>query len=200
MTSQPAQVPTRYGRVIEAQIDRFTAECFSRDCAPPLGQLVALEDGEQPIYAVVAGVVTEGIDPDRRIAAHGGPDDDLARVLAEHPHVPALLLTSFSAVVVGHSGGGWALQYLPPTPAPILARVRSCDDDEVRWFTRSFEYLHLLLDAGPFADEVIAASLRLMARVQPDGRTFLVGAGKALAPLLARDPMRLQATLRRMRP
>jgi hypothetical protein len=39
-----------------------------------------------------------------------------------------------------------------------------------------------------------------MAGAQADRRGFLVRAGKALAPLMARDPMRLQATLRRIQP
>ena len=193
-------VQTRYGRVIEASISRFQSQCFDREFAPPLGELVAVEDGPGPVYAVVSGVITEGIDPSRRVTAHGKPEDDLDRVLADHPHVPALLSTTFEAIVVGHHADGRVRQYLPPAPAPILARVRSCTDEERESVMRSFDFLKHLLAAGPLADEVIGAALRQAAGSQPDERAFLVRGGKALAPLLANEPMRLHAVLRRLQP
>ncbi|HLZ70292.1 MAG TPA: hypothetical protein VKV26_10340 [Dehalococcoidia bacterium] len=190
----------RYGRVIRASIDRFWAECFARDAAPPLGLLVAVEDIDEPVFGIVAGVLTEGIDPSRRITARGEPEHDLRRVLDENPHVPALLATTFETVVVGHARDGLMRQYLPAAPPPILARVRGCSEDECSEFMRSFDFLRLLLAAGLFADDVIAAALRLAAAAQPDRRGFLVRAGKALTPLLADDATRLQAILRRMQP
>ena len=190
---------TRYGRVIEAAIARFTAECFKDVETPPLGELIAVEDGPETIVAVVSSIVTQGIDPSRRVNAHGGPEDDLPTVLAAHPHVPALLLTTFSGSVVGYLAPDGVRQYLPPAPPPIQARVRACSDEEVREFTGSFDFLRLLLETGPLADEVLAAALRRAAEAYgAAGRAFLVRAGKALSPLLARDPVRLQATLRRM--
>jgi hypothetical protein len=194
------QVATRYGRVTQARIDRFTAECFRREWAPPLGALVAVEDGPMPIYAAVSGAWTEGVDPGRRVASHGEPDDDLERVLADHPHVPALLQTSFEAIVVGHHADGAVRRYLPPAPAPILARVRACAASEIETLTDSFDFLKPLLACGPLADDVIAAALRGAAAERMDGRAFLVRAGKALAPWLVNDPSRLQAVLRRLQP
>jgi hypothetical protein len=192
---------TRYGRVTEAAINRLRAECCFAGTAPPhLGEFVTVEDTPVPIIGVVGAVVTEGIDPSRRVTARGTADQELERVLEEHPHVPALLLTTFEATVVGHRAGGVLCQYLPPSPAPILARVRACSDDEIEEFTGGFDFLRLLLDAGPLADEVLAAALRRAGAARRNGRPFLVRAGKALAPLLARDPTRLQATLRRMQP
>jgi hypothetical protein len=191
----------RYGRVTEAAINWLRADCCFTGTEPPhLGEFVAVEDTPQPIIAVVSAVVTEGIDPSRRVVAHGTADQELARVLQEHPHVPALLLTTFEATVVGHRAGGVLCQYLPPAPSPILARVRGCSNDEIEEFTAGFDFLRLLLEAGPLADEVLAAALRRAGAARRNGRPFLVRAGKALAPLLARDPTRLQATLRRMQP
>ena len=191
---------TRFGRVTEASIDRFTAECFAKETAPALGELVVVEDEPNPIYAVVAAAVTQGIDPERRVASHGGPDDDLSKVYADHPHVQTLLMTTFQATVAGHQSGGEMRHYLPAAPAPILARVRACSEAETAAFTLSLDYLRMLVNAGPLADEVMAASLRRAAAARPDSRSFLVRAGKALTPLLGRDPMRLQATLRRIQP
>jgi hypothetical protein len=190
----------RYGRVTEARINRLTAECFDKRYAPPLGELIAIEDGPTPLYAVVSSVLTSTIDADRRLIARGEPDHDLDRVLADHPHVPALLLTTFEAVTVGFASLGSVNRYVPSAPAPLLARVRACSTDEIHTLTQSFEFLGLLLEAGPLADEVVAAFLRRAAEAYSDRRAFLVRAGKALTPLLARDPLRLQAILRRMQP
>src|SRR5712692_3596655 len=120
----PAVASIRYGRVTRATIGRLWSECFERECTPPLGELLMVEDAPLPIVAVASAASTEGIDPSRRITSHGGPDHDLRRVLADNPHVPALLITTFEAVVVGHESDGRLVQFLPPQPAPILARVR----------------------------------------------------------------------------
>jgi len=192
--------PPRYGRVTRASIARFTAECFERDAAPPLGLLVAVEDCPETIFAVVAGVLTEGIDPTRRLTSRGEPDHDLERVLADNPHVPALLSTSFDAVVVGYADAGQIRQYLPSAPAPILARVRACSDVESAAFMQSFDFLGVIAEGGAFADDVIAATLRTASLGRVDGRAFLVQAGKALTRLLGDDPTRLHALLRRLQP
>lgn len=192
--------PVRYGRVTRATISRLWSECFIRERTPPLGELLVVEDSPVSIVAVAAAASTEGIDPSRRVTAHGGPDHDRERVLAENPHVPALLITTFEAVIVGHESGGRLLQFLPPQPAPILARVRACAADECVEFTESLDFLELLLAAGPLGDDLTAAALRGAAAARPDGRAFLVRAGKALTPLLATDPPRLHAILRRLQP
>lgn len=195
-----AATPTRFGRVISSGIQRFSAECFKRECAPALGRLVAVEDAAAPIYGIVSAVETVGVDPSRRINSHGEPEHDLERVLHEHPHVPGLLVTTFDAVVVGYLDRERVRQYLPPAPAPILARVRDCDADETDRFMGSFDFLHLLLDSGPFAGEIIAAALRLAAASRADGRALLVRGGKVLAGLLPNDAILLSAILRRLQP
>jgi hypothetical protein len=78
--------------------------------------------------------------------------------------------------------------------------VRACTADERAEFTESLDFLELLLAAGPLCDDLTAAALRGAAAVRPDGRAFLVRAGKALTPLLATDPPRLHAILRRLQP
>ena len=45
MTSSPAATAIRYGRVVEASLDRFLAECFDSENVPPLGTPLVLEDG-----------------------------------------------------------------------------------------------------------------------------------------------------------
>jgi len=187
------------GRVLEASIARFVVACFELESAPPLGALVVTDDAA-PIYAVVADVRTEGRDPGRRPTPHGGPDDDRARVLEQNPHIPALLQTTFEALVTGHDAGAGPRPWLPDAPPPIFARVRACTAAEVQTFTALLEFCPLLLAAGPLADEVTAACLRRAAAAHPDPREFLVRAGKALAVELAAEPRRLAGLLRRIRP
>ncbi len=121
-------------------------------------------------------------------------------MLAQNPQIPALLHTTFDAVVVGHVGAIGIAQHLPDAPAPIYARVRACDALETARFFERFEFLPLLLAAGPLADEVTAACLRRAAATEPEPRPFLVRAGRALARELATDPERLGAILNRIRP
>jgi hypothetical protein len=184
--------------VLEAGVAQFTAACFRLEDAPPLGALVAVDNG--PIYGVVSDVRTEGRDPGRRLVPHGGPEDDRARVLARNPQIPALLHTVFEATVTGFGEGDALRQRLPPAPPPVYARVRVCTPDEVAAFSRSFACCALLLASGPLADEVTAAYLRRAASVHPNPRAYLVLAGKALTIELAAEADRLAALLRRLRP
>lgn len=200
-SASPARpTPASAGRVLEASISRFTCSCYELDAAPPLGALVVVMDGGPPIYGVVADARTEGLDPGRRPAPRGGPGDDRAAVLEQNPQIPALLHTTFDAIVVGHDGTFGVQRHLPDGPVPIYARVRACDADESARFFERFDAFKLLLGAGALADEVTAACLRRAAALQPDPRAFLVRAGRALARELATEPDRLTTILARVRP
>ena len=200
MTMQQTQAQSVYvGRVLEATAGRFLCACFRLEGAPPLGALVVADEGE-PVYGVVADVRTEGRDPGRRPAPHGGPGDDRTRVLAQNPHIPALLQTTFEAIVVGHAAGGRLRHGLPAAPPAIYGRVRVCSDEQIREFTATTEFCRLLLAGGPLADEVTAACLRRAAAAHSDPRVFLIAAGKALTMELAAEPDRLAGLLRSIKP
>ena len=187
------------GRVLEASAARFLCACFELEGAPPLGALVSV-DSSPPLVGVVSDIRTEGRDPGRRPAPHGSPSDDRARVLQQNPQIPALLQTSFEALVVGYGSGASIHQGLPAFPAPIYDRVQTCSATEVLSFTERLDFLRLMLVSGSLADEVTIACLRGAAATHADPRTFLVRAGKALATELAAEPDRLAALLRRLRP
>lgn len=189
------------GRVLEAKISGFRCSCHELDSAPPLGALVAVMDGGPTIYGVVAEVRTQPLDAGRQLAPRGGPGDDRAAVLAQNPQIPALLHTTFDAVVVGYADARASVRrHLPDGPAPMYARVRTCDAAETARVFERFDFLGLLLAAGPLADEVTAACLRRAAGQQADPRAFLIRAGRALAQELATEPERLTAILSRVRP
>jgi hypothetical protein len=105
-------------------------------------------------------------------------------------------------LVVGYRRGAEIFQRLPPQPPLSLDIIRTCSDDEVVAFTSRFDYFRLVLDNRDIpCDELIAANLRAAADTRQDrSYGFLVDAGRELARLLAQDPVRLDALLRRLRP
>lgn|GEM_PF-1115366 len=197
MIDSPLVTAERYGRVIKSTVETFVAECFTNAAAPPLGELLVVEDGT-PIIAIVADISTESRDGTRPLGLHGGPEDDLQHVLDANPHIPALLRTCFTGVVAGYWEDHHLRQYLPSAPPPVQARVRRATAAECAGLIASFDFLRLLLGVAPHADDAIAAALRRLAPPEPERRPFLVRAGKALTVLLAEDPPRLHALLRRL--
>jgi hypothetical protein len=188
--------PEIIGQVVAADIASFTAQTLELQGAPPLGSLVKT-DG--PIYAVVSNACTESVEG-RRPVAHPSSETNLESFLDSNPHLRHLLRTTFEAVVVGHGHGPALYHYLPPSTAPIFAPVRLCPQEEVARFSDSLDFLKLLFSAAANSDEVAAACLRLASAAHPDRHAFLVAAGKELARLLANEPHRLTAILRRIRP
>lgn len=120
------------------------------------------------------------------------------------PQLERLLATRFEVLIVGHGTGSVVNQYLPALPPRIHAFVYSSTPDEVVSFTRSLDFLSLLVHSSPagrgITDEVVAACLRQASGHVAEPRGFLVRAGKALAAQLAGDMPRLNAILRRLSP
>jgi hypothetical protein len=81
--------------------------------------------------------------------------------------------------------------------------VTVCQPGQVRQFGQRLDFLRTVLDAADApADELAAASLRRMAAAQDDPgapRRYLEDAGRELARLLSREPVRLNGILQRMR-
>lgn len=146
----------------------------------------------------VAGTVPS--EPGRRPIARGRDEASEEDVYRQHPQLAQLLRTEFNSLVVGHSNGDVVYHYLPPMPPRIHAFVYLCDREQAQRFSQSLDFLNLLVKAPQSGDEVVAASLRFLASFNEDNRGFLVSAGRELSRLLAGEPQRLNAILRRMRP
>ncbi len=189
------------GEVIATSSAQFTAQCYELYGAAPLGALVRTGVPTSRDYAVVCNVLTEGVDPTRKPVARGQGLTDEAAIYRDNPQLPKLLRTSFQAMIVGYGDTANGLRYgLPPSPPRIHAFVLACTPEEVRAFTQRLDFLPLLLssanEGGPaLTDQVAAAFLRQAASAHPDPQAFLVGAGRQLARLLARDLQRLQPIL-----
>ncbi len=191
---------TKIGEVIESGSDRFVAECYELHTPPPLGSLVRTTDGEVEIYGVVCNASTESIDPGRRPLARGREESEEGNIYRQHPQLSRLLRTTFDTLVIGHGQGDALHHYLPPRPPRVHSFVYLCEGDEVRRFTRSLDFLAILLGArAGSVDEVVSACLRQAAGAHDDERAFLVRVGKELAVLLGGELNRLNAILRRIK-
>ena len=187
----------KIAEVIAASTAQFTAQCYELYELPPLGSLVKTGD----IYGIVAHAETAGMEPGRKPIARGKDEASEEAIYESSPQLLKLLRSDFTAAVVGFKDAGKIYQYLPPRPARIHGFVYLCQPDEVKDFSQSFGFLHILINAAlPVPpEELIAAALRQMSRAQEDSRSFLVAAGKELANLLSNDFIKLKNILGRLK-
>ncbi len=191
------QVSPKIAEVIEASTAQFTAQCYELYDLPPLGSLVKTGD----IYGIVCHAETSGIEPGRKPIARGKDEASEEAVYESSPQLLKLLRSEFTTAVVGYQDGDKIMQHLPPQPARIHSFVYLCQPDEIKEFSRSFDFLRILVNAAPTIppEELIAAALRQMSRAQEDSRAFMVAAGKELANLLSADFNRLKNILGRLK-
>jgi hypothetical protein len=194
MTATPAQI---LGRVVEASVQQFTAECATSAEPPSIGALVVTADGASQVYAVVAAVTTTGVDPSRPIVPHGDADEDLESVLRRNPHLSMLLRTAFAASVIAYDGRSGIIYRLPELPPALFSRVREAGAEEQAQFASEAEFLEPLLRGD---DDCVASFLRRSSRFVANPAGFLMEMGRRLVPLLSADPDRLSSILRQIRP
>ncbi|MBN2076283.1 MAG: hypothetical protein JW762_12100 [Dehalococcoidales bacterium] len=191
----------RVGEVIETGTTEFTAQCYELYRSPPLGGLVKAGDESITQYAVVYNTTTSSIEPGRRPIARGKDESSEEGVYQSSPQLLKLLRTEFNALVLGYREGDRVFHYLPPRPVKIHSFVYECTDEEIMEFSRSFDFLNIIINSGlPVpVEEITAASLRRMSRVYDDPQRFLVSAGKELATLMGTDFNRLKSVLSKIR-
>jgi hypothetical protein len=191
----------RVGEVIRSSTSGFTAQCYELDRFPPLGGLVKTKNAGSEIFAVVYNAATAGIDPGRKPLARGKDENSEEALYKASPQIAKLLKSDFEALVVGYREDDKIFQYLPPRPAPIHSFIYTCSDADMMQFGISFEFLNTILNSAVSLphEELIAAVLRHMSRVQEDKHAFLVAAGKHLATTLSGDYNRLRTILERIK-
>ncbi len=192
---------TSIGQVLEASVRRFVLGLHAHTVGSPpaLGSVVATGTAGAEIYGVVVEIETAGIDgrrPDMR-----GPDEDgHERAMRANPHLRQVLETTCEALIVAHRRDGRVFTYLPPSPPRIWDGVYSCSPDQRSALAADLDVLRPLVAEGPAHDDATAAFVRSLADGTPDPSAFRLSAGKTVARLLASDPSRLTALLRRIRP
>ena len=191
----------KIAEITESTTTGFVAECYELYCLPPFGSLVKTDDPPVEIYGIVCQAGTASIEPGRHPIARGKDEASEAEIYSANPQLLKLLRSEFRVLVLGYESDGKVFQYLPSKPARIHAFVFPCSTEEVKKFGRSLDFLSMLLAPNlPVPpEELVAAVLREMSRVQDDPRAFLVAGGKALAPLLSGEYSRLKSILARIR-
>jgi hypothetical protein len=191
----------KIAEITESTTTGFVAECYELYCLPPFGSLVKTDDPPVEIYGIVCQAGTASIEPGRHPIARGKDEASEAEIYTANPQLLKLLRSEFRVLVLGYESDGKVFQYLPSKPARIHAFVYPCSPEEVKKFGRSFDFLNMLLAPNlPVPpEELVAAVLREMSRVQDDPRACLVAAGKALAPFLSGEYSRLKSILARIR-
>jgi hypothetical protein len=200
----------RIGEVIESSTSGFVAGAYELLAAPPFGALVRAQSRSpgSAVYGLVCEIRTGSKEPGGRAVMRGRGysgrelfDDEIYQ---EHPDLAEVLQTEFSAITVGFAEEGRTHQYLPPQPPPVHYSVYACGRAEVVRFGAETDFFRtVLFGRNAVADELLAASIRAIARAQAqeyEGRDYLVRAGREVAGLLKDDYDRLTAILRRIRP
>jgi len=183
--------------VIEAGTTGFTAQCYELYALPPLGSLV--KTGH--IYGIVCLATTSSLEPGRKPIARGKDEASEEDIYRSSPQLSKLLKSEFQSLIVGYREDGRLCHYLPPEPARIHSFVYACPAEEMREFSRSLDFLNLLLNTPvPVpAEELVSACLRRMSRAQEDPDAFLVAAGKELAARLSGEFQLLKSILGRLK-
>jgi hypothetical protein len=192
---------SKIGEIVEATSTEFTAECYELNAAPSLGSLVKISELGLEIFGIVCQSGTSSIEPGRRPVARGKDEVSEEAVYQSSPQLLKLLRSEFQVLVVGYKQDGKINQYLPAQPAHIHAFVQVCSPDEIKEFSRSFDFLSMLVNNRleiP-AEEITAAALREMSKAQTEPRAFLIAGGKALTGILSADYRRLKIILARLK-
>ncbi len=191
----------KIGEVIESSSTGYAAECYELYGLPGLGSLVKTIDASIEIYGIVCQAGTASIEPGRKPIARGRDEASEQAIYQSSPQLLKLLRSEFKVLVVGHRLAGKLYQYLPPRPARIHAFVYACNEAEVKQFSQSLDFLNLLVKSEPQipSEEMVAAALREMGRMQDDPPAFLISAGKQLASIMSGDYNRLRTILSKLR-
>src|SRR5512147_3158092 len=134
----------RIGEVIEASTAGYTAQCYELYHTPPLGSLVITLETTLALYGLVCNVSTAGLEPGRRALARGRDEASEEDVYRSNPQLLKLLRSEVQVVVVGFLDAGRLFQHLPPNPARIHSFVYKTSPEQIKYFSRSFDFLGLL--------------------------------------------------------
>ncbi len=190
------------GRVLRASTAGFTAGCRTLEAdLPVFGALVQVERSDRSaIYGLIYDVRVEDDPFVRQLIAAGDLSEEYVQDQRQRRQVPVEVNV---LVVGGRTPSGDIYQFLPPQPPATLSWVTVCTEDQERRFGQRLDFLRTVLNAADApADELVAAALRRVAAAQGDSaqtRRYLENAGRELARLLSREPVRLNGILQRMR-
>ena len=197
--------PRALGRVLRASTASFTAGCRTlEEDLPVFGTLVQVERSDgAAVYGLIYDVRVDDDPFVRQLIAAGDLSEEYVQDQRQRRQVPVEVNV---LVVGGRDRAGQVFQHLPPQPPATLSWATICSPGQARQFGQRLDFLRSVLDAADApADELAAASLRhaaaaAAAQGDPDqSRRYRENAGRELARLLSREPVRLNGILQRMR-
>ena len=187
----------RVGEIVASVTYGFTSQCYTLYDPPPLGAIVRA--GSPTIYAVVCSISTEPLDPGRRVLARGHEETVEENVYKQNPQLDKLLCTRFESLIVGYVEHGVPVHRLSPIPPRVHAFVYGCESEEIVEFTKSLDFLQILLNANVGnLDDIIVASLHNAMPAHSSSDDFILQSGRYIARYLAHDAGRLNGILKKL--
>ena len=186
------------GEVVDTSVAEFVAQACTFGIAPPFGGFVQVTVPERTIYGVVYAIHSGSIEPGGRPVLRGRDGMRDEAIFSQNPDLEQLLMTEFSALIVGYEERGAVRMYLPPSPPPLHWSVVACEPATVARLTSRLDYLRTIMSASGAVpvDALLAANIRLAREARPSDPGFTVQAGRELATLLKHDYPRLTSILR----
>jgi hypothetical protein len=194
MTSHPI------GKILRAETRAFVFGCkVPRTDVPIFGSLVkvTIQYRSATVYGLIYNIAIEDDGMTKMLSvADEVRQEDIDWQRARRVPVEAAVLCA------AYRETGAPIRYALPGQPPItLDGVHLCDDEELRQFTATPEWMRLILESRDApCDELLAATIRQAADARPAGarETFITQSGRELARLLANDALRLEGLLRRL--
>ncbi len=193
-----AEIPI--GRMLRSATTGFTFGCSVPEPAVPIfGTFVKApaQRGATHIIGLIYDIVIEDDPFVRQMIATPDLPEEYILDQRENRQVPL----EVSVLAVGYKNGDGVNYALPPQPPITLDSVELCSEEEIVTFTRSLDFLRLILAARDLpADELVASALQQAAAMRPvDERPrYLKEAGRYIARQLSFDLPRLDNLLRRI--
>ena len=187
------------GRILRSASTTFTfGRTLNAGDLPAFGDLVTADAAGGPVYGLIYEIIVED-DPFVRqvVAASADMPQEKIEDMRQRRQVPV----EITALAVAYRQYDRIWQGVPPRPPGALQRVTACDCATTRAVLDDFVFFRLILNHGQApTDELLTASLLNAAGCQPPGqdRAYLLDAGRELVRLLAQEPARLDAILRRL--
>ncbi len=192
------------GNVLRSDIRVFVvASRLKEPEVPTFGSFVRVEiqQGQAELIGLIYDIRLQDDPFLRNLAATLTPEtpryQEIIRDQQENRAVPV----EIAVAAVGYRDANGYHYSLPPQPPMVLFRIVACTADEVRQITARPDFMRVLLENRDIpADELIPAVLRTATQLRPaaEREAYLLDAGRYLARLIGRAPIRLESLLRRL--
>ena len=187
------------GRILRSTSTTFTfGRTLNAGDLPSFGDLVTADAAGVQVYGLIYEILVEDDPFVRQVVAAA---DDMPAEKIEDMRQRRQVPVQITALAVAFRQHDRLVQGIPPRPPGALQPVLACDCPETREVLADFGFFRIILNHSQApADELLAASLIHAAGCQLPGqdRVYLLDAGRDLVRLLAQEPNRLDAILRRL--